>query len=66
MHPKGGPLVKFHQNFDYTNDKPLERVVKILQNDNKPHHNSLFERSYRFLNFKDADFLNGYNSEQSS
>ena len=28
-----GPLVKFHQNFDYTNDKPLERAVKVLQND---------------------------------
>ena len=25
--------VKFHKNFDYTNDKPVGRVIKMLQND---------------------------------
>ena len=30
---KGGPLVKFHQNFDRANYEPLKRAIKMLQND---------------------------------
>ena len=30
---KGGPLVKFHQNFDQANYEPLERAIKMLQYD---------------------------------
>ena len=55
MHPKG-PLVKFHQNFDQANYKPLERAIKMLQYDTKPPHNFHFGRSYGFSNFKNADF----------